>query len=154
MGVTYNPLTLNCDSAAWQLWHTSGLNTVRLTSGKQYNTDSRAKACRKSTRLAVLTSSGNVTQKWYQNDGHVMMKSSSTTVNQIKAQTGKKLNNQPNKQKQQSSKTVFPHKARPTIHRLKGESCSPCHTLPCHDLARCEFCLFYTLKICLVLKER
>ena len=92
----------NCDSAAWQLWHTSGLNTVRLTSGKQYNTDSRAKACRKSTRLVVLISSGNVTQKWYQNDGHVMMKSSSTTVNQIKAQTGKKLNNQPNKQKQQS----------------------------------------------------
>ena len=141
MGVTYNPLTLNCDSAAWQLWHTSGLNTVRLTSGKQYNTDSRAKACRKSTRLAVLTSSGNVKQKWYQNDGHVTMKSSSTTVNQIKAQTGKnETTNQTNKNsracattpvraREHNSKTVFPHKARPTIHRLKAESCSPCHTL-------------------------
>ena len=104
MEVTYNPLTLNCDSAAWQLWHTSGLNTARLAAGKQYNTDSRAKACRKSTRLTVPISSGNVAQKWYQNDGHVVMKSSSTTaVNQIKAQTGKKMN-QPTKQtkKQQS----------------------------------------------------
>ena len=69
-----------------QLGRTAGLNTWSegLTAGKQYITDSRAKACRNSTRPTVLISSGSVAQKWYQNDGHIMTKHSSTSDYQIK----------------------------------------------------------------------
>ena len=85
VGVVYDPLTLNWASAG-QLWHTTGLKTwsAGLTSGKQYNTHSRAKACRNSTRPTVLISSGSVAQNWYQNDSHIMTKDSSTSDRQIK----------------------------------------------------------------------
>ena len=65
---------------------TVGLNTWSegLTAGKQYNTDSRAKACRNSTRPTVLISSGSVAHKWYQNDGHIMTKDCSTSDHQMK----------------------------------------------------------------------
>ena len=56
---------------------------------------------------------GSVAQKWYQNDGHAMMHSySSTTVYQIKAQTGE-INQ---KQKSFSTATpVRPHEHNPNV---------------------------------------